>query len=56
MFYKLYELLWEFNDPWFSPESQKAMLPVKRAIVSVTFICGFIIIATTITYVVLSHR
>ena len=56
MFYKLYELLWEFNNPSFSYKDQQVMLPVKRAVVSVTLVCSFIIVATTIIYLVLSNR
>ena len=57
MFYKLYELVWQFNDPWFSPEDRVRMLPVKRAVVIVFAIWAVsILIVTIFLNIALSNR
>ena len=57
MFYKLYELVWEFNNSSFSPKDREAMLPVKRAVVMVFAIWAVCILIVTIYLnIALSNR
>ena len=57
MFYKLYELIWQFNDPSLSYRYRQDMLPVKRAVVFVVAIWAVcILIVTVYLNIALSNR
>ena len=55
MFYRLYELVWEFNDPTVSLENREAMLPVKRTIVISTILCCLSILSLPFIYLLLKQ-
>ena len=57
MFYKLYELIWEFNDSSFSLGKQRAIRANKRAVVMITAMWAVsILIVTILLNMVLSAR